>query len=92
MLGGGGRGGPSSSGTPWGFVLSAAAAILISYADRGNLATCILPMSESLKWGLGEQSLVLSSFFAGYAVTQVGGPEGCCQPACTGGVLGRVSS
>jgi hypothetical protein len=63
---------PNGEGkTPWGFILTAATAILISYADRGNLATCILPMAETLKWSLAEQSIVLSSFFAGYAVTQV---------------------
>ena len=44
---------------------------MISYADRANLATCILPMSTDLGWNLGQQGIVLSSFFAGYAVTQI---------------------
>jgi hypothetical protein len=52
------------------------AAILISYADRANLATCILPMAQELGWNLGQQGLVLSSFFGGYAVTQVRGRPG----------------
>ena len=44
---------------------------MISYADRANLATCILPMSSDLGWTLGQQGVVLSSFFAGYAITQI---------------------
>lgn len=58
-----------SSPPPWPFLLLSSAAILISYADRANLATCILPMAQELDWPLSAQGLVLSSFFVGYGLT-----------------------
>ena len=54
---------------PWPFLLLSSAAILVSYADRANLATCILPMAQELHWSLPSQGLVLSSFFVGYGLT-----------------------
>ncbi|TFJ82879.1 hypothetical protein NSK_005832 [Nannochloropsis salina CCMP1776] len=57
------------SRTPWLFLVLSSTAILISYADRANLATCILPMAQDLEWSLSSQGVVLSAFFAGYALT-----------------------
>lgn len=53
------------------FTLLASSTILISYADRGNLASAIVPMSEQFGWSTSFEGLVLSAFFVGYATTQV---------------------
>lgn len=48
-----------------------ALAIAISYADRSNLSTAIIPMAKELNWNSLFSGLVLSAFWAGYATTQV---------------------
>lgn len=53
------------------FTALASASILVSYADRGNLASTIVPMGEQFGWSPGFEGLVLSAFFVGYASTQV---------------------
>lgn len=53
------------------FTALASASILVSYADRGNLASTIVPMGEQFGWSAGFEGLVLSAFFVGYASTQV---------------------
>lgn len=53
------------------FTFLSALAITISYADRSNLSTAIIPMAEAFHWDSLFSGLVLSSFWAGYAVTQV---------------------
>lgn len=53
------------------FTLLSALAITISYADRSNLSTAIIPMAENYHWDSVFSGLVLSSFWAGYSVTQV---------------------
>ena len=53
------------------FVLLSALAIAISYADRSNLSTAIIPMAREFKWDNFFSGVVLSSFWAGYATTQV---------------------
>jgi hypothetical protein len=45
--------------------------VVICYADRSNISTAILPMASHFGWDKAFQGLVLSSFFAGYATTQV---------------------
>lgn len=57
-------------GTIW-FTALASATILVSYADRGNLASAIVPMGEQFGWSPGFEGVVLSAFFLGYAATQV---------------------
>eukprot|EP00953_Heterococcus_sp_UTEX-ZZ885_P023415 12874-Heterococcus_DN1.PRE.2 len=47
------------------------ATILISYADRSNLATAILPMSQQYDWSKSFEGTVLSAFYLGYALTQM---------------------
>ncbi|CAM9127111.1 unnamed protein product [Choristocarpus tenellus] len=53
------------------FTLLASASILVSYADRGNMASAIVPMGEAYGWGKGFEGEVLSAFFLGYALTQL---------------------
>ena len=53
------------------FVLLAALAITISYADRSNLSTAIIPMAQDLNWDNFFSGIVLSAFWGGYALTQV---------------------
>ncbi|CAI2165147.1 6557_t:CDS:2 [Funneliformis geosporum] len=48
-----------------------ALAILISYADRSNIAVAIVYMSNEFGWSSTTQGLILSSFFVGYLTTQV---------------------
>ena len=55
------------------FTLLAALAIAISYADRSNMSTAIIPMTEYYGWTSAFSGLVLSSFWLGYAGTQVMG-------------------
>lgn len=57
--------------SPLFFTLLAALAIAISYADRSNLSTAIIPMASQLKWGSSFSGIVLSLFWLGYALTQV---------------------
>jgi hypothetical protein len=45
--------------------------VVICYADRANIADAIIPMSEEYGWSKGVNGIVLSSFFIGYASTQV---------------------
>jgi ACS family sodium-dependent inorganic phosphate cotransporter len=52
-------------------VALAAAGIVICYADRSNMSTAIIPMSQDLGWDKAYQGVVLSAFFAGYATTQI---------------------
>ena len=53
------------------FTLLAALAIAISYADRSNLSTAIIPMADQFHWDGFFSGLVLSSFWLGYASTQI---------------------
>lgn len=53
------------------FTLLAALAIAISYADRSNLSTAIIPMADQFHWDSFFSGLVLSSFWLGYASTQI---------------------
>ncbi len=52
-----------------------ALSVVICYADRSNISTAILPMAESFGWDKTFQGLILSSFFLGYAVTQIIGGQ-----------------
>jgi len=53
------------------FTLLSALAIAISYADRSNLSTAIIPMADQFHWDGFFSGLVLSSFWLGYASTQI---------------------
>ena len=50
-----------------------AIATFICYIDRINISVAIIPMAEEFGWDRSTQGLVLSSFFAGYLLTQIAG-------------------
>ncbi|MGE0621094.1 MAG: ACS family MFS transporter [Pseudomonadales bacterium] len=54
-------------------VLLAAIAVFICYMDRVVISVAIIPMAADFGWNPEEQGRVLSSFFAGYLLTQVAG-------------------
>ena len=43
----------------------------ICYIDRVNISVAIIPMAQEFGWSDTERGMVLSSFFAGYLITQV---------------------
>lgn len=45
----------------------------ICYIDRVNISVAIIPMAEQFGWSDTQRGIVLSSFFAGYLVTQIMG-------------------
>lgn len=53
------------------FTLLSALAMAISYADRSNLSTAIIPMTKAFQWDSLFAGVVLSAFWAGYACTQI---------------------
>ncbi len=48
-------------------------ATFICYIDRVNISVAIIPMAEEFGWDKGTEGLIMSSFFAGYLLTQVAG-------------------
>lgn len=54
-------------------VFMAFLAVFICYIDRVNISVAIIPMVEDYGWGLGEQGLILSSFYIGYLLLQIVG-------------------
>jgi ACS family sodium-dependent inorganic phosphate cotransporter len=54
-------------------VAMCAMATFICYIDRVNISVAIIPMAAEFGWDRGTQGLVMSSFFAGYLLTQVAG-------------------
>jgi ACS family sodium-dependent inorganic phosphate cotransporter len=69
---------PHSPSTPpqqppkWQYIVGLSAiAILICYADRSNISTSIIPMSDQYQWDARYQGIILSAFFAGYFFTQL---------------------
>ena len=63
------------SGTGWQrrhtVVLLCFLSTFICYIDRVNISVAIIPMAKQFGWSDTERGLVLSSFFAGYLITQV---------------------
>ena len=54
-------------------VLMCFAATFVCYIDRVNISVAIIPMAEEFKWDLETQGAILSSFYVGYLLMQVGG-------------------
>lgn len=85
------RGGAAEGGAPaeggaggggWRYLVALCAlSVVICYADRSNISTAIVPMAAQFGWDKAFEGVVLSSFFAGYAATQVRrrSPAGCCE-------------
>lgn len=67
----------SESSNRWRFALSftvlTALAVAISYADRSNLSTALIPMRAEYNWDATTSGAVLSAFYLGYALTQIAG-------------------
>eukprot|EP00887_Chlorella_sp_A99_P007577 scaffold28.g7577.t1 len=63
---------PGGGAVPWRFMVALAAlSVLICYADRSNISTAIISMGQQFAWDETTKGWVLSSFFAGYMLTQV---------------------
>lgn len=45
--------------------------MVVCYIDRCSMSILIIPMGEELGWSAHERSIVMSSFFVGYASTQI---------------------
>lgn len=48
-------------------------ATFICYIDRVNISVAIIPMAEQFGWDQATKGLIMSSFFAGYLLTQIVG-------------------
>ncbi|KAJ9521589.1 hypothetical protein QJQ45_008921 [Haematococcus lacustris] len=67
---------PSPLDTSWKYLVALCAiSVVICYADRSNISTAVLPMAEHFGWDKAFTGIVLSSFFGGYALTQVLGGQ-----------------
>ena len=49
------------------------AATFVCYIDRVNISVAIIPMAEDLGWDVATQGAILSSFYIGYLLMQIGG-------------------
>ncbi|KAK9828817.1 hypothetical protein WJX72_002260 [[Myrmecia] bisecta] len=66
----------SSCGVSWQVLVAmVTASVVICYADRSNISTAILPMSEQYGWDKGQEGTILSAFFGGYLATQLLGGQ-----------------
>lgn len=56
----------------WQLVVALAAiSVVICYADRSNISTAIITMSDEYGWAQSQQGVILSMFFLGYLCTQL---------------------
>lgn len=67
---------PSKGGfwqTRYSVILMCFAATFVCYIDRVNISVAIIPMAEEFNWDLTTQGAILSSFYIGYLLMQIGG-------------------
>ena len=49
------------------------AGTFVCYIDRVNISVAIIPMARDLGWDVSTQGAILSSFYIGYLLMQIGG-------------------
>ena len=54
-------------------ILMCFAATFVCYIDRVNISVTIIPMAQEYGWSNSTQGLILSSFYLGYLLMQIGG-------------------
>ena len=59
--------------TRYSIVAMCFAATFVCYIDRVNISVAIIPMAEDYGWNLETQGYILSSFYIGYLMMQIGG-------------------
>ncbi|MEM7080829.1 MAG: ACS family MFS transporter [Pseudomonadota bacterium] len=59
--------------TRYSVIMMCFAATFVCYIDRVNISVAIIPMAEELNWDLTTQGAILSSFYIGYLLMQIGG-------------------
>lgn len=64
---------PSGWQTRYTVALMCMAATFVCYIDRVNISVALIPMAEEFGWDYKTQSIVLSSFYIGYLLMQIGG-------------------
>lgn len=58
-------------------VLLCALCCFINYADRVNMSVAIIAIADEYNFTVGEQGIIMSSFFMGYLPMQIGGAVLC---------------
>ena len=61
--------------TRYSVILMCFAATFVCYIDRVNISVAIIPMAEEFNWDLTTQGAILSSFYIGYLLMQIGGGQ-----------------
>ncbi len=59
--------------TRYSMIFMCFAATFICYIDRVNISVAILPMAQEFNWDVTTQGAILSSFYIGYLLMQIGG-------------------
>ena len=59
--------------TRYSVIMMCFAATFICYIDRVNISVAIIPMAEEFNWDVTTQGAILSSFYIGYLLMQIGG-------------------
>ena len=59
--------------TRYSVILMCFAATFVCYIDRVNISVAIIPMAEQFDWDITTQGAILSSFYIGYLLMQIGG-------------------
>ena len=69
--GGGDAAGGGGSPETWALIWTLMVAFILCNLDKVNMSVAVIPLAEKFGWTATERGLVSSSFFWGYALTQV---------------------